>query len=245
MKNNSNPLPKKRVKIEEGRRKIIYQTNDDYILTQFFKDDFYSTNGIKQELLGKGILSNTISSFLMNKLAMIGVETHFVEKVNMSEQLINKAEAIPVTFVVNQIASGRYVEDMGLQEGFVFEKPMIDILTKSTIKKTPINEEQIINFDWLDKEELEDLKTTALNINYFLVGLFASVNIRLVACKLEFGRIFSPYGFSLVLIDELSPETLQLWDMNSNKKLDASSIDVESNESLSCYEEIIKRLNIN
>ena len=147
--------------------------------------------------------------------------------------------------MVNQIASGRYVENMGLQEGFVFQKPMIDMLTKANGKKTPLNEDQILNFEWLDEEELKDLKDVALNINYFLVGLFASVNIRLVSCKLEFGRIFSPYGFSLVLIDELSPETLQLWDMNSNTKLDASCIDLKSSEPLSCYEEIIRRLNIN
>ena len=149
----------------------------------------------------------------------------------------------PVQIQVSTVACGRYVTDFGMEDGFVFESPIIDFRVKNKDLGYPIiNESQIISFGWLDKKELKDLKNQAMRVHDFLSGLFASVQIRLVDVKLEFGRVFNGEEFITILVDEISPDTCRLWDMQTNEKLCYEVAKDNPDKIMSTYQEVLKRL---
>jgi phosphoribosylaminoimidazole-succinocarboxamide synthase len=242
MNNNINILNNNRSKIFDGVRKSLYKHSDECMLVQFFKDEL-SIDGKIIEISGKGAYNNSISSFLMTRLDMINIENHFVEKLNMKEQLVQMVDMLPFIVNVDQLAYGRYVESFGVQEGYVFDNAVIDFLTK-TFNKAPINEHQMLSFNWISKEELEAIKAMALRISDFLTGIFVSSGIRLVSCSLEFGRVFNGDDFVMMLADEISPDTTKLWDINSNQKLDAEYLKEHKDNLIFPYQEVARRLNI-
>jgi phosphoribosylaminoimidazole-succinocarboxamide synthase len=234
-----------RNKALESDSKIIYETEDDFILAQFFKDTIRIGGNVVQ-IDGKGILNNTISAILMDKLDMVGIENHYIEKINMREQLIQAVDIIPVKVFVTNIAYGRYVQDFGIEEGYVFDRPMLDFQVKNIKTLHPINEEQLVNFGWMGPKEMKVLKNQAYRVNDFLTGLFAGVGLRLVQIKLEFGRIFNGENFIMMLAGEISPETCVLLNLSNNEhfSLDflVKNIDEISSNGLYIYQEVAKRL---
>lgn len=232
-----------KVKIYEGDTKIIYQGIEEFTLIQFFKDDLRISPEETIIISGKGVINNSISAYIMNCLDMVGIENHLIEKLNMREQLVQLVDTFPVKVIVTNIATDRYVRDFGIEEGYVFEKPMIDFRFKSSIFPV-VNETQIINFNWMMKEELDNLKKAALRINDFLVGFFAAIGIRLVDCSLEFGRVFNGEEFVIMLVDEISPDTCRLIDMNNNQKLDFEFASENPDKATTIYKEIAKRLKV-
>lgn len=233
-----------RIKFYEGKTKILYKIAQDFTLIQFFKDNVSLSDGKNFEISGKGAYNNSISSYLMSKLDLINIYTHFVEKINMKEQLIQMVDVVPISVHVHNLAYGRYVTNFGLQEGYLFDRAIIDFAEKGK-NKSPVNEHQMIYFDWVNQEEIDQIKAIVLRINDFLMGLFINADIRLVSFSLEFGRVFNGQEFMIMLIDELTPDNMKLWDLNSNQKLDADYlIDAESNL-IFPYQEISKRLRLN
>jgi phosphoribosylaminoimidazole-succinocarboxamide synthase len=236
-----------RNKVLESDTKIFYETEDDFILKQFFKDTLRIGDNLIQ-ISGKGVLNNTICSILMDKLDMVGIENHFIEKVNMREQLIQLVDVIPVRAIVNNLAYDRYVKDMGIEEGYVFDKPMIDLQIKNSLngKYSPINEEQLTSFGWTTTKEIQILKNQSYRINDFLTGFFAGIGLRLVQIKLEFGRIFNGEEFIIMLVGDISPETCVLLNLSNNERLsidDLTDTGAElNNQGLYIYNEIAKRL---
>jgi phosphoribosylaminoimidazole-succinocarboxamide synthase len=193
-----------RTKFFEGKTKILYKAAEDFTLVQFFKDDLYLDNGKRFEISGKGSYNNSISSYLMSKLDVINLDTHFIEKLNMKEQLIQMVEIIPISVQVNNLAYGRYVTNFGLQEGYLFDRAIIDFVSKSPTN-SPVNENQMLAFEWVTKDELKSIKAMALRVHDFLTGLFIQAEIRLVSCSLEFGKVFNGEEFIIMLADEISP----------------------------------------
>ncbi len=235
----------KKYKIYKGSSKTLYETEEEYSLTMSFDDSIRLSNGKIIEIAGKGVLNNKISAHLMQQVEMIGVENHFIEKLNMRQQLIQYVDICPVQVHISTVASGRYVKDFGMERGFVFDKPIIDFRVKNKELNYPaINEDQIVNFAWLQKKELEDIKLTAMRVHDFLMGLFASTGIRMVDIKLEFGRVFNGENFFHMLIDEISPDTCRLWDMKTNEKLCYEIAENNPEKLIEAYKEISKRLDI-
>jgi phosphoribosylaminoimidazole-succinocarboxamide synthase len=234
-----------RNKIIETSTKIIYETQDDFILTQFFKDTLVVGDEVLQ-IAGKGILNNTISSILMDRLDLVGITNHYIEKINMREQTIQAVDIIPIKVVLTNFSYGRYVTDFGIDDGYVFDKPMIDFVVKNNNKISAINEEQLMNFGWLAKKELVTLKNNAYRINDFITGLFAGVGLRLVQIKLQFGRIFNGEDFILMLAGEISPETCVLQSLNNNEQFNiemlSQSVGAIHDNGLHIYQEVAKRL---
>lgn len=238
-----NSLP--REKIYEGASKIVYSAEEDYALIQFFKDDHKLGSGQVIEVSGKGIIKNSISAFIMNSMDMANIENHLLEKINMREQKIQLVDIIPVQVSVANIACGRYVSEFGIEEGYVFNNTMLDFRIKKAEFGNPVTcEHQMLNFGWLHVEELKALKKEAIRISDFLTGLFAGVGIRLVECNLEFGTVFDGEGFSLMLADEVTPDTCRLWDMETNQKLDFEYAEANPDKAISVYEEIARRFKI-
>lgn len=234
-----------REKIYEGTSKIVYEAEEDYALIQFFKDDQKLENGEVIAISGKGIIKNSISAFIMNSLDMANIENHLLEKINMREQKIQLVDIIPVQVSVANIACGRYVSDFGIEEGYVFENSMLDFRIKNAEFGNPVTcEHQMLNFGWLHKEELKALKKEAIRVSDFLTGLFAGVGIRLVECNLEFGTVFDGDSFSMMLADEVTPDTCRLWDMETNQKLDFEYAAANPDKAILVYEEVAKRFRI-
>ena len=209
--------------IYEGKAKILYEGPDPDTIIQYFKDDATANNAEKHAVInGKGVLNNAISDYLMQKINEIGIPTHYIKKINMREQLVRKVEIIPVEFVVRNIAAGSLVKRLGLKEGQMFLRPLVEHYYKKDELGDPlINEDHIINFEWATRDELEEMHEYGLRINDFLRGLFLGIGLKLVDFKIEFGRYFSEDGNSILLLaDEISPDNCRLWDVKTNNKMD-------------------------
>ena len=134
-------------KIYTGSSKTLYQSDEEYALIMSFNDTLKLQDKSSITASGKGVTNNSISAFLMQKLDLIGIETHFIPKNNMREQLIQFVDVFPVQLHVSSLASGRYVTDFGMEDGFVFDSPIIDFRVKNSEMGYPIlNEHQIYSF---------------------------------------------------------------------------------------------------
>lgn len=234
-----------REKLYEGSSKIMYESDDESVLIQFFKDDMLMKDGSTFEVSGKGIIKNNISAFIMESMDLAGIDNHFLEKINMREQQVQIVEIVPVKVCVSNVAAGRYVNQFGIEEGYVFDHPIIDFRIKNREKDYPsINEQQMEYFGWIDQDEIADLSHQALRVSDFLSGLFAGVGIRMVECQLEFGRIFNGEDFSFILADEITPDNCRLWDIETNQKLDFEYALENPEKAISIYKEIAKRFKL-
>ena len=232
-------------KIYSGSSKSLYSIDDDYTMILSFDDGMRLGPEKDIEIAGKGVLCNSISAFLMEKLDLVGIENHFIQKNNMRQQMIQCVDIYPLQVRISSIATNRYVTDFGMEEGFVFDTPIIDFRIKNSKLDYPvINESQINSFGWLSKQEIKQLKVQTARVHDFLTGIFAGVGIRLVECCLEFGRVFNGEEFSVMLADEISPDNLRLWDMESNNKLSFELADESPESIVPAYKEVLQRLNV-
>ncbi len=237
---------KNKEKIYEGKAKILYKGPNPDTLIQYFKDDATAFNNKKKaQIPGKGVLNNFISELIMTRLKEINVPNHFVKRLNMREQLIKKLEIIPIEVVVRNIATGSLVKRLGIKEGKVLSRPIIEFYLKNDKLDDPIiSEEHIIVFEWASPNELEEIISLSSRINDFLTGYFFSLNIRLVDFKLEYGRQWKNDEVSIILADEISPDNCRLWDCQTNKKLDKDRFRQDLGEVDKAYKEVAYRLGV-
>ena len=205
-------------KLYEGKAKILYTTAAPDLIIQYFKDDASAFNGVKKgTIVDKGVMNNHISSRIFQYLESEGVETHFVETLNDREMLVKKLDIIPVEVVLRNIAAGSLCKRLGIEEGRVLEKPILEFFYKSDPLGDPmINECHVDVFGWATKQEVEILKSEGLKINNLMMKFFKERNIRLVDFKLEFGR----HKGKVLLGDEISPDGCRLWHWETNEKMD-------------------------
>ena len=205
-------------KIYEGKAKIIYTTSDPDLVIQYFKDDASAFDGKKKgTIVDKGVMNNHISSRIFQFLENEGVKTHFVETLNDREMLVKKLDIIPVEVVLRNIAAGSLCKRLGIDEGMVLDKPILEFFYKSDPLGDPmINECHVDVFGWATKQEVEILKSEGFKINNLMMQFFKERNIRLVDFKLEFGR----HKGGVLLGDEISPDGCRLWHWETNEKMD-------------------------
>ena len=235
-------------KIYEGKAKILYETKDKDLLIQHFKDDATAFNNLKKaNLEGKGVLNNRISEYILNNLAQCGIKTHFVKRLNMREQLIKKAEIFPIEFIVRNIATGSLTKRLGIPEGTVLEKPLLEYCLKNDELNDPVvSKEHIFSFGWAGEKDIQKIDKTTLRINDLLVGMFRGVGIKLVDFKIEYGKTWSKETEKkeIVLADEISPDTCRLWDSKTEKKLDKDRFRKDLGNIIQGYQEVARRLGI-
>ena len=205
-------------KLYEGKAKILYTTSDPDLLVQYFKDDASAFDGKKKgTIVDKGVMNNHMSSKIFQYLEAEGVETHYVETLNDREMLVKKLDIIPVEVVLRNVAAGSLCKRLGIEEGRVMEKPILEFFYKSDPLGDPmINECHVDVFGWATKDEVEILKSEGLKINNLMTSFFKERNIRLVDFKLEFGR----HKGKVILGDEISPDGCRLWHWDTNEKMD-------------------------
>ena len=231
-------------KLYEGKAKILYETKDQDLVIQHFKDDATAFNNQKKATIdGKGILNNRISEYILSNLNEVGIKNHLVKRINMREQLVKSVEIIPIEFVVRNIATGSLTKRLGIEEGTVLDYPLIEYCLKNDNLGDPlVSREHILSFNWMNIMELELINDQCKRINDFLQGMFRGVGIKLVDFKLEFGR--SGQDNEIILADEISPDTCRLWDSRTEKKLDKDIFRKDLGNLIEGYQEIAKRLDI-
>ena len=239
---------KNKEKIYEGKAKIIYKGTKPNTLIQYFKDDATAFNNKKKSIIpGKGVLNNFISELLMSRLSEINVPNHFIKRLNMREQLIKKAEIFPIEFIVRNIATGSLTKRLGIPEGTVLEKPLLEYCYKKDQLNDPIiSKEHIYSFGWAEEEEINEIDKITLRINDILVGMFRAIGIKLVDFKIEYGKAWNKEAEKkeIVLADEISPDTCRLWDSKTEKKLDKDRFRKDLGNIIQAYQEVARRLGI-
>lgn len=233
--------------IYEGKAKVLYEGPEPGTVIQYFKDDATALNGLKKStILGKGVLNNRISAHLMTRLEQIGIPTHFIRSINMREQLVHKVEIVPLEVVVRNVAAGSLSKRLGVKEGTMLGRPVIEFYLKDDALADPmVNEDHILAFGWADPFEMEEIVTLAWRVNDFLSGLFAGIGLRLVDFKLEFGRLWGENDeLYIILADEISPDNCRLWDAKTNEKLDKDRFRQDLGNVIEAYQEIAERLGL-
>jgi len=237
----------RRKMIYEGKAKILYEGPDANTVVQYFKDDATAFNAEKKAVIaGKGVLNNRISAHLMTKLETIGIPTHFIRSINMREQLVRKVEIIPLEVVVRNVAAGSLCKRLGVEEGTVLHRPLVEYYYKKDELGDPlVSDEHIVTFGWADPYELEEMAAMAWRVNDYLNGLFAGIGLRLVDFKLEFGRIYGEHGeLYIVLADEMSPDNCRLWDAKTGEKLDKDRFRSDLGDLVDGYQQIAEKLGL-
>jgi len=233
---------KKGKKLYEGKAKIVYAGPDKGTAIQHFKDHATAFNNLKKSTIdGKGVLNNRISEHIFKNLVEIGIKTHLIKRINMREQHIRLVEIIPIEFIIRNIATGSLTKRLGIKDGTVLEKPLLEFCYKNDELGDPlIAREHIYAFNWASVIQLDYITEQCHRINDFMQGMFRGIGIKLVDFKLEFGTV----NGEIILADEISPDTCRLWDIKSDEKLDKDRFRKDLGNLIPAYEEVARRLNI-
>ncbi len=226
----------------EGKAKKVYATSDPDLLIVDYKDDATAFNGLKKgTIVGKGVINNRMSNYLMQMLEKHGVETHFVEELTERRTLVKKVEIVPLEVIMRNIVAGSLSKRTGLPEGSVPSKPVLEIYYKSDELGDPmVNEDHALAFGWATEEELETIAATARKVNDVLKEFFAGVGVDLVDFKIEFGR----YHGRIILADEISPDTCRFWDSKTKEKLDKDRFRRDMGGVEGAYREMMRRIGL-
>lgn len=236
----------RRKKVYEGKAKILYEGPEPGTLVQYFKDDATAYNAQKKDVIdGKGVLNNRLSEFFMKGLAQIGVPTHFIKRINMREQLIRSVEIIPLEVIVRNYAAGSMSERLGIEEGTLLPRPIVEFCLKDDSLGDPlVAEEHVIAFGWASQQDLDDMVALALRVNDFMSGCMLAVGIKLVDFKIEIGRVWENDFQRLVVADEISPDSCRLWDTETGQKLDKDVFRRDLGNLADAYTEVARRLGV-
>jgi phosphoribosylaminoimidazole-succinocarboxamide synthase len=225
----------------EGKAKRVYRTELENQVWIEYKDSATAFNGEKkEEIVGKGILNNQITSLIFSYLNEQGIESHFVKKISDHEQLVEKVEIIPLEVVVRSYAAGSMSKRLGIEEGTLLKRPLVEFYLKNDDLGDPIlTEDHIDVMELATKEEVQILKEKALKVRIVLTKLFDEVGVDLIDFKLEFGK---KTDGSILLADEISPDTCRLWDQKTKEKLDKDVFRRGLGSLTNAYDKILERL---
>lgn len=231
----------KREQLYEGKAKKVYATDDPNLLIVSYKDDATAFNGEKKGTIeGKGVINNRVTNHLMKKLAAAGVPTHLVEEISATDTIVKKVSIVPLEVIIRNISAGSFAKRYGVEEGIVFDAPTIEFSYKNDDLGDPlINDYHALALKLATKEEIETIKKYAFQVNDLLKGFMKEIGIDLVDFKLEFGRLADG---TIVLADEISPDTCRLWDEKTHEKLDKDRFRRDLGGVEDAYHEVMKRL---
>lgn len=225
----------------EGKAKQLFATEDKHILFVSYKNSATAFNGEKKEEIdGKGILNNKITTILFEKLKERGIDSHFVEQISENEQLVRKVEIIPLEVVVRNVAAGSLSKRLGIEEGTPLKHSIVEFYYKDDALGDPLlTNAHLALLDLATPEEIHLLETKALEINKVLQPIFKEIGVTLIDMKLEFGKTTAG---DILLADEISPDTCRLWDDETNDKLDKDVFRRNLGSLTEVYEIILSRL---
>ena len=231
----------KKEQLYEGKAKKVFKTDNDELLIVSYKDDATAFNGLKKgTIAGKGVINNKMSNLLMQRLEKAGVPTHFVEELSDRDTLVKRVSIVPLEVIIRNIAAGSFSKRYGVEEGVVFDSPTIEFSYKNDELGDPlINDYHAIAMKLATPAEIETIKEYAFAVNEQLKAFWSECGVTLVDFKLEFGKVADG---SIVLADEISPDTCRLWDSKTGEKLDKDRFRRDLGGVEDAYQEVMKRL---
>ena len=233
---------KKKEQLYEGKAKKVFSTDEEGLLIVEYKDDATAFNGLKKgTIAGKGVINNRMSNLLMARLEKAGIPTHFVEELSERETVVKKVSIVPLEVIVRNIAAGSFSKRYGVDEGVVFSQPTIEFSYKNDALGDPLlNTYHAKAIGLATDGEIAAITEYAFRINDFLKKFWAECGVTLVDFKLEFGRLADG---TIILADEISPDTSRLWDSKTGEKLDKDRFRRDLGGVEDAYAEVMKRLN--
>lgn len=226
----------------EGKAKKVFATdNPDYCIVSY-KDDATAFNGEKKgTIVGKGVVNNRMSNFMFKLLEAKGIPTNYVEELNDRETVLKKVEIVPLEVILRNKAAGSLANRLGLPEGTPMKHTVLEFCYKNDDLGDPmVNESHILAAELATKEEIEVISDLAYKINDIMVEFFKTVNVDLIDFKIEFGR----YHDTIILADEISPDTCRFWDMDTQEKLDKDRFRRDMGGVEDAYAEMMKRVGL-
>ena len=227
----------------EGKAKKVYKTDVEDVLIVDYKDDATAFNGLKKgTIVGKGVINNKMSNHIMRLLEKEGVPTHLVEELSDRETAVKKVQIVPLEVIVRNIAAGSFSKKMGIEEGRKLLCTTLEFSYKDDALGDPfINDYYALALGLATQEEIDTIAEYALKVNEVMIEYFKSIGIELVDFKIEFGKTSDG---TIILADEISPDTCRLWDINTHEKLDKDRFRRDLGNVEDAYEEVFKRLGI-
>ncbi len=231
----------KLAQIYEGKAKKVYATDDDTLCIVDYKDDATAFNGLKKGTIsGKGVINNQMTNRFMQRMEKAGIPTHFVQELSERETLVKKVTIVPLEVIIRNISAGSFAKRYGVEEGIVFPAPTFEFSYKNDDLGDPLlNDEHALALGLATVEEIAQIRAYAYAVNNVMKAFWASCGVTLVDFKLEFGK--TPDG-TLVLADEISPDTCRLWDSATGEKLDKDRFRRDLGGVEDAYTEIMSRL---
>ena len=231
----------KKEQLYEGKAKKVFATDDPNLVIVSYKDDATAFNGEKKgTIAGKGAINNVMSNHMFQLLEQQGVPTHFVEQLSDRETVVKKVSIVPLEVIIRNISAGSFAKRFGVNEGIVFDEPTIEFSYKNDELGDPLmNAYHAIALKLATREEIEQIKSMAFKVNEVMKQYFDTLNVTLVDFKLEFGKTADG---TIVLADEISPDTCRLWDKTTGEKLDKDRFRRDLGGVEEAYQEIMKRV---
>lgn len=227
----------------EGKAKKVYKTDDPDIYMVQYKDDATAFNGQKKGTIAdKGIVNNRMANAMMAYLETKGIPTHLVKELNDRETLVKRVEIVPLEVIIRNVTAGSFAKRFGVEEGIQLANPTLEFCYKKDELNDPmINDYQITALNLATKEELAVISDLAFKINDAMIERFKAAGIRLVDFKIEFGRLDDG---TIILADEISPDTCRLWDIETNEKLDKDRFRRDLGGEVEAYQEVFRRMGL-
>lgn len=227
----------------EGKAKKVYSTEDPAYCIVSYKDDATAFNGEKKgTIVGKGVVNNRMSNFMFKLLEQNGIPTDFVEELNDRDAVLKRVEIVPLEVIVRNKAAGSFSKRFGVPEGTEFKTPTLEYCLKDDDLGDPmINDSQIIAIGAATKDELDTIAEYTLKINEVMIDFFKQCKVDLIDFKIEFGRL--PDG-TVILADEISPDTCRFWDVETGEKLDKDRFRRDMGGVEEAYAEMMKRIGL-
>lgn len=227
-------------KLYEGKAKILYSTDNPHEVVQYFKDDATAFNAQKKgTIMDKGVVNNRISTALFQYLQGKGIPTHFVKQLDDRAMRVKKLEIVPLEVTIRNITAGGMSRLLGIEEGIVLKPPVFEWHYKSDALGDPlINDDHIISMGWATAQELAHIRAESFKVNDALKAFFLQRQIDLVDFKLEFGR----HQGAILLGDEISPDTMRLWELGTRRKLDKDRFRRDLGSVEEAYQEVLRRV---
>ncbi len=225
----------------EGKAKKVYATNDPDLVIVDYKDDATAFNGEKKGTIsGKGVINNQMTNFMFKMLEKEGVPTHLVEEISERETIVKKVSIVPLEVIIRNVAAGSFSKRMGVEEGKQLLTPILEFSYKNDDLGDPfINDYYALALGIATKEDIDTISKYAFKVNEFMVNFFKKLNIDLIDFKIEFGKTSDG---TIILADEISPDTCRFWDSTTHEKLDKDRFRRDMGGVEEAYQEIMKRL---
>ena len=231
----------KREQLYEGKAKKVYATDDPEVVIVSYKDDATAFNGLKKgTITGKGAINNRMTNNLMRRLEAKGVPTHYIEELSDRETAVKKVSIVPLEVIVRNISAGSFAKRYGVEEGIVFDEPTFEFSYKNDDLGDPLlNTSHALALKLATREEIDTIKAYAFKVNEVLKAFLLQHGIELVDFKLEFGRLADG---TIVLADEISPDTCRFWDVETHEKLDKDRFRRDLGGVEDAYQEVMRRI---